>query len=88
MPPSPPPRAKLKEAELNLSYSTITAPISGVTGRAERRGQPRHRGHGFGAAHAPDAGEPHLVRFSLAEQDFNASRRRAQCHGAARGHDN
>src|SRR5262249_796584 len=28
--------AKLKEAELNLSYTKVSAPISGITGRAQR----------------------------------------------------
>ena len=39
-------RARVRQAELNLSYTNVTAPIGGVTGRALRRLEHayRHRG--------------------------------------------
>ncbi len=67
--------AKLKEAELNLSYSTITAPISGITGRAERsEGSLVTAGTDSALLTRLTQVNPIWVRFSLAEQDFNAIR--------------
>jgi membrane fusion protein (multidrug efflux system) len=67
--------AKLKEAELNLSYSTITAPISGVTGRAERsEGSLVTAGTDSALLTRLTQVNPIWVRFSLAEQDFNRIR--------------
>jgi membrane fusion protein (multidrug efflux system) len=63
--------ARLKEAELNLSYTRIVAPISGVTGRALRSEG------SLVTANADSAllttltqVDPIWVRFSLAEADF------------------
>jgi membrane fusion protein, multidrug efflux system len=63
--------AKLREAELNLSYTLATAPVAGVTGRAE---------HSEGTLITTDAAgsllttinqvNPIWVRFSLAESDL------------------
>lgn len=74
-------RATLKEAELNLSYTKVTAPIGGLTGRALRS---------EGSLVAPDADSgllttvtqvhPIWVRFSLAGADFE--RIRAATRGA------
>jgi len=67
--------AKLKEAELNLSYSTITAPISGITGRAERsEGSLVTAGTDSALLTHLTQVNPIWVRFSLAEQDFNRIR--------------
>ena len=67
--------AKLKEAELNLSYSTITAPISGITGRAERsEGSLVTAGTDSALLTRLTQVNPIWVRFSLAEQDFNRIR--------------
>jgi membrane fusion protein (multidrug efflux system) len=67
--------AKLKEAELNLSYSTITAPISGITGRAERsEGSLVTAGNDTALLTRLTQVNPIWVRFSLAEQDFNRVR--------------
>jgi len=67
--------AKLKEAELNLSYSTITAPISGITGRAERsEGSLVTAGTDSALLTRLTQVNPIWVRFSLAEQDFNRVR--------------
>lgn len=67
--------AKLKEAELNLSYTKVTAPISGVTGRALRS-------EGSLVTANTDASllttltqvNPVWVRFPLPESDFNRLR--------------
>jgi membrane fusion protein (multidrug efflux system) len=67
--------AKLKEAQLNLSYSTITAPISGITGRAERsEGSLVTAGSDSALLTHLTQVNPIWVRFSLAEQDFNRIR--------------
>ena len=67
--------AKLKEAELNLSYSSITAPISGVTGRAERsEGSLVTAGTDSALLTRLTQVNPIWARFSLAEQDFNRIR--------------
>ncbi len=71
--------AKLKEAELNLSYSTITAPISGITGRAERsEGSLVTAGTDSALLTHLTQVNPIWVRFSLAEQDFNRIRGSAE----------
>ncbi len=67
--------AKLKEAELNLSYTRVSAPISGITGRALRS-------EGSLVTANTDSSQlttmtqvnPIWVRFSLAEADFSAIR--------------
>ena len=63
--------AKVREAELNLSYTLVTAPVAGVTGRAE---------HSEGTLITADAAgsllttinqvNPIWVRFSLSESDL------------------
>ena len=67
--------AKLKEAELNLSYTKVVAPISGITGRAQRS---------EGSLVTPNADSsllttltqvnPIWVRFSLADTDYGRIR--------------
>ncbi|APV51487.1 hypothetical protein BWI17_18390 [Betaproteobacteria bacterium GR16-43] len=67
--------ARLKEAELNLSYTRVTAPIGGVTGRALKS-------EGSLVSTTADASllttmtrvDPVWVRFSLAEPDFDRIR--------------
>ena len=67
--------ANLKQAELNLSYTKITAPIGGVTGRALRS-------EGSLVTSNTDAAllttltqvNPVWIRFSLAEQDYERVR--------------
>lgn len=64
-------RAKVQEAELNLSYTHVVAPVSGITGRAERS---------EGSLVTTDANgsllttinqvNPIWVRFSLSESDL------------------
>jgi membrane fusion protein (multidrug efflux system) len=67
--------AKLKEAQLNLSYTRVTAPIAGITGRALRSEG------SLVTANADSAllttltrVDPVWVRFSLAEQDYDRIR--------------
>jgi membrane fusion protein (multidrug efflux system) len=67
--------AKLKEAELNLSYTQVSAPISGITGRALRS-------EGSLVTANTDASllttvtqvNPIWIRFPLAESDYNRLR--------------
>ena len=67
--------AKLKEAELNLSYTRVRAPIAGITGRALRS-------EGSLVTANTDASllttltqvNPIWVRFPLAEPDYNRIR--------------
>lgn len=64
-------RARVRQAELNLSYTTVTAPIGGITGRAQQS---------IGSLVAPTndtamlttltRGDPLWVRFSLAEPEY------------------
>lgn len=64
-------QAKVSEAELNLSYTLVTAPVAGISGRAE---------HSEGTLITTDAAgsllttinqvNPIFVRFSLAETDL------------------
>ena len=68
-------QARLAEAQLNLSYTTVRAPISGITGRAVRS-------EGSLVTANTDASllttltqvNPIWVRFSLAESDFERIR--------------
>jgi len=68
-------RARLRQAELNLSYTEVRAPIGGITGRALQS---------VGTLVSPNAesallttltrGDPIWVRFSLSEQEFSRVR--------------
>jgi membrane fusion protein (multidrug efflux system) len=68
-------RARLRQAELNLSYTEVNAPIAGVTGRALQS---------VGSLVAPNAdsallttltrSDPIWVRFSLSEVEFSRIR--------------
>ena len=64
-------RARSRQAELNLSYTTVTAPIGGITGRAMQS---------IGSLVSPNndsailttltRGDPLWVRFSLSETEY------------------
>lgn len=64
-------RARVRQAELNLSYTTVSAPIGGITGRALQS---------LGSLVSPTSdsailttltrGDPLWVRFSLSEAEF------------------
>lgn len=67
--------AKLKEAELNLSYTRIAAPIGGVTGRALRSEGSLVTANTDSSLLTTIAQvNPIWVRFPLAEADFNRIR--------------
>lgn len=67
-------QARVKEAELNLSYTQVTAPISGIAGRAEKS---------EGSLVSPSDGllarltqaDPVWVRFSLSESELATLRK-------------
>lgn len=69
-------RARLRQAQLNLSYTTVTAPIGGITGRAQQS---------IGSLLQPDKdsailttitrADPIWVRFGLSEAEFSSLRR-------------
>jgi membrane fusion protein (multidrug efflux system) len=68
-------RARVRQAELNLSYTEVNAPIGGITGRAMQS---------VGSLVSPNAdsallttltrGDPIWVRFSLSEAEFSRMR--------------
>jgi membrane fusion protein (multidrug efflux system) len=67
--------AKLKEAELNLSYTRVTAPIGGITGRALRsEGSLVTANTESSLLTTLTQVDPIWVRFPLAENDFNRIR--------------
>ena len=69
--------ARLREAELNLSYTDVTAPISGVTGRAQRSiGSLITAGTDSSLLTTMNIIDPIWVRFSFSEQETQ------QLHGA------
>ena len=67
--------ASLKEAELNLSYTQVAAPISGITGRAARsEGSLVTAGADSSLLTTMTQVNPIWVRFSLPESDFDRVR--------------
>ena len=67
--------AKLKEAELNLSYTKVSAPISGVTGRAQRsEGSLVTANADSSLLTTLTQVNPIWVRFSVAESDYTRVR--------------
>jgi len=67
--------AKLKEAQLNLSYTKVTAPISGITGRALRsEGSLVTANTDSSLLTTLTQVNPIWVRFPLAEADFKRVR--------------
>ena len=67
--------AKLKDAELNLSYTKITAPIGGITGRALRsEGSLVTAANESALLTTMTQVNPIWVRFSLAESDYDRIR--------------
>lgn len=66
--------AKVREANLNLSYTTVTAPISGVTGRAQRS-EGSLVAAGTDLLTTINVTDPIWVRFSLSESETLQLRR-------------
>jgi len=71
--------AKLREAELNLSYTTVTAPIAGVTGRAQRsEGSLVTAGNDSALLTTISQTDPIWVRFSFSEAEYIQLRKGAK----------
>ena len=67
--------ARVKEAELNVSYTRVTAPIAGITGRAlKSEGSLVTANTESSLLTTLTQVNPIWVRFSLPEQDFNRIR--------------
>src|SRR4051794_28686229 len=63
-------RARVRQAELNLSYTTVSAPIGGITGRAlQSIGSLVSPTNESAIPPPPTRGDPLWVRFSLAEAE-------------------
>jgi membrane fusion protein (multidrug efflux system) len=62
--------AKLREAELNLSYTSVAAPVSGVSGRAARSEGSLITAGADSLLTTISQVDPIWVRFSLAESDL------------------
>lgn len=63
--------AKVGEADLNLSYTVVTAPISGITGRAQRsEGSLVNAGTDSALLTTLTQTDPIWVRFSLSETEY------------------
>ncbi|HYR34170.1 MAG TPA: efflux RND transporter periplasmic adaptor subunit [Burkholderiales bacterium] len=72
-------RARVRQAELNLSYTTVSAPIDGITGRAQQS---------IGSLVSPTSesamltsitrADPLWVRFALSEAEYATVRNRDQ----------
>ena len=64
-------RARLRQAELNLSYTTVSAPIGGVTGRAlQSVGTLVQPGNDSALLTTITQSDPIWVRFSLSEAEY------------------
>lgn len=71
--------AKLREAELNLSYTAVSAPIAGVTGRAQRsEGSLVTAGTDSALLTTVVQTNPIWVRFSFAESEYAQLRKLAK----------
>ena len=64
-------RARVRQAELNLSYTTVTAPIGGITGRAVQSiGSLVSPNNDTAILTSLTRGDPLWVRFALAEPEY------------------
>ena len=63
-------QANLRQAELNLSYTSVTAPVSGVSGRSVRSEGSLITAGGDSLLTTISQVDPIWVRFSLAESDL------------------
>jgi membrane fusion protein, multidrug efflux system len=68
-------RANVREAELNLSYTKVVAPISGITGRAlHSEGSLLNAGTDSSLLTTLTQADPMWVRFALSESEYTALR--------------
>src|SRR5947208_8223833 len=64
-------QANLRQAELNLSYTRVTAPVSGVAGRIARsEGSLVTAGQDSSLLTTMNQVDPIWIRFSLSESDL------------------
>ena len=64
-------QARVRQAELNLSYTTVVAPISGITGRAQQSvGALVQPSNESAMLTAMTRSDPIWVRFALSEAEF------------------
>jgi membrane fusion protein, multidrug efflux system len=68
-------QARLRQAELNLSYTTVNAPIGGITGRAlQSVGTLVQPNNDSALLTTITRGDPIWVRFSLSEAEYSGLR--------------
>jgi membrane fusion protein (multidrug efflux system) len=68
-------RARVRQAELNLSYTTVTAPIGGITGRAQQSiGSLVSPNNDSAVLTTLTRADPLWVRFALAEPEYASVR--------------
>ncbi len=68
-------QARLRQAELNLSYTTVNAPIGGITGRAlQSVGTLVQPNNDSALLTTITRGDPMWVRFSLSEAEYTGLR--------------
>jgi membrane fusion protein (multidrug efflux system) len=75
-------QANVRQAELNLSYTDVTAPVSGVSGRAARSEGSLITAGADSLLTTISQVDPIWVRFSLAESDLARLPQRRLVHGA------
>jgi len=76
-------RARLRQAELNLSYTTVGAPIGGITGRAQQSiGSLVQPNNDSAVLTTLTRADPIWVRFGLSEAEY-ATVRRHDANGIA-----
>jgi membrane fusion protein (multidrug efflux system) len=69
-------RARVRQAELNLSYTTVTAPIGGITGRAQQSiGSLLQPNNDSAVLTTITRADPIWVRFGLSESEYATVRR-------------
>ncbi len=69
-------RARLRQAELDLSYTTVTAPIGGITGRAQQSiGSLVQPNNDSAVLTTVTRADPIWVRFGLSESEYATVRR-------------
>ena len=69
-------RARVRQAELNLSYTTVSAPIGGITGRAQQSiGSLVQPNNDSALLTTVTRADPIWVRFALSESEYATVRR-------------
>lgn len=69
-------RARVRQAELNLSYTTVSAPIGGITGRAQQSiGSLVQPNNDSAVLTTLTRADPIWVRFALSEAEYSGLRR-------------